>query len=64
MVYMDNKKTPITTYHEKVIGKTLYRVTCVHKGEIELNKAIEGLIIRKIIRDENTPSKTYDIQKT
>ena len=45
---------PVTTYHEKKIGKTLYRVTSVHKGEIELGKALEDLAIRKILRSENT----------
>jgi len=40
-----------TTYHERQIGKTLYRVTSVYKGEIELKKALEDLTIRKILRD-------------
>ena len=49
------KKTaePVTTYHEKTIGKTLYRVTSVYKGEIELAKALEDLTVRKILRQEN-----------
>lgn len=44
---------PVTTYYEKKIGKTHYRVTNIHKGEIELGKALEDLTIRKILRDEN-----------
>jgi len=44
----------ITTYHEKQIDKTLYRITNVYKGEIELKKALEDLTIRKILREENT----------
>ena len=43
----------VTTYHEKQIGKTLYRVTSVYKGEIELKKALEDLTVRKILREEN-----------
>lgn len=43
----------ITTYREKQIGKTLYRVTSVYKGEIELKKALEDLTVRKILREEN-----------
>ena len=45
---------PVTTYHEKKIGRTLYRVTSVYKGEFELGKALEDLTIRKILRAENT----------
>ena len=47
-------KKPVTTYYERKIGKTLYRVTNVYKGEIELGKALEDLTINKILRDENT----------
>ena len=43
----------ITTYNEKQIGKTLYRVTNVYKGEIELKKALENLTVRKILQTEN-----------
>jgi hypothetical protein len=49
----DTQAKPVTTYHEKKIGKTLYRVTSVYKGEIELAKALEDLTIRKILRSEN-----------
>ena len=45
---------PVTTYHEKKIGRTLYRVTSIYKGEFELGKALEDLTIRKILRAENT----------
>ena len=38
---------------EKQIGKTLYRVTSVYKGEIELKKALEGLAVRIILREQN-----------
>jgi hypothetical protein len=44
---------PLTTYKEKKIGNTLYRVTSIYKGEIDFKKAIEDLTIRKILRDEN-----------
>jgi len=49
------KKTaePVITYHEKKIGKTLYRVTSEYKGEFDLAKALEDLTIRKILRQEN-----------
>ena len=43
----------ITTYREKQIGKTLYRVTNIYKGEIELKKTLEDLTVRKIIHAEN-----------
>jgi len=44
---------PVTTYHEKKIGKNLYRITSVYLGKIELGKALEDLAIRKILRSEN-----------
>ena len=50
-----DKGTPdakaVTTYQEKQIGKTLYRVTSVYKGEIDFQKALEDLIVRKILRE-------------
>lgn len=48
------RKEPITTYHEQKIGKTLYRVTNIYKGEFELKKALEDLTVRKILREENS----------
>ena len=50
----DKLVKPVTTYHEKKIGRTLYRVTSGYKGEFELGKALEDLTIRKILRAENT----------
>ena len=48
---------PVTTYHEKKIGKTLYRVTSVYKGEIDLGKALEDLTVRKILAAENASAQ-------
>ena len=42
----------VTTYHEKKIGKNLYRVTSVYLGKVELAKALEDLTVRKILRQE------------
>ena len=47
-----------SSYHEIEIGKTLYRVTSLYKGEFELGKALEDLIIRKILSSENTFPRT------
>jgi len=52
-MHKKDKQKIVTTYHEKKIGKTLYRVTSVYKGEFELGKALEDLTVRKILRDEN-----------
>ena len=49
------RKAPVTTYHEKKIGKCLYRVTSVYKGEVELGKALEDLTVKKILSQENVP---------
>lgn len=46
-------REPVTTYHEKKIGNTLYRVTSVYKGEIDLGRALEDLTVKKILRGEN-----------
>ena len=51
----EKQAKPLTTYHEKKIGRTLYRVTSVYKGEIELGKALEDLTVRKILRNDNPP---------
>ena len=42
------------TYYEKKIGKTLFRVTNVYKGEIDLATALENLIVQKVLRHEDT----------
>ena len=44
---------PITTYHEEKIKGTLYRVTSVYQGKIDLAKALEDLTVRKILQREN-----------
>lgn len=40
-----------TTYQEVKIGKTLYRVTSIYKGEINLKDALEDLAIRRVARE-------------
>lgn len=47
---------PFTSYTEKKIGKTVYRVTNVHKGTIDLAKTLEGIIIRKVLTKSNCDS--------
>jgi|GEM_PF-6845343 len=42
---------PLTAYHEKAIGKTLFRVTTIYKGEIDFKKAIEDAVIKKIVNE-------------
>ena len=46
------EKPQLTAHHEKMINKTLYIVTSVYKGEIDFAKAMEDLIIRKILRED------------
>jgi len=43
----------LTTYHEKKIDRTLFRVTSVYTGKIEIKKALEDLIVRNILRNES-----------
>jgi len=40
-----------TTYREVKIGRTVFRVTSVFKGEKDLAKALEQLAIRKAMTD-------------
>jgi len=47
-----NPQEAVTTYHEKTIGKTLYRVTSVYKNDIDLSKTLEDLIVKKILQGE------------
>ena len=42
-----------TTYHEQKIGRTMYRITNTYKGEVDLAKAIEDLIVRRILRRDS-----------
>ena len=46
----------LTTYKEHKIGKNLYRITSIYKGEIDLAKALEDLTVRRILRHENSVS--------
>lgn len=46
----------VTTYHEKKIGKTLYRVTSVYLGKIDFQQAIEDYTVRKVLSAINDPN--------
>ena len=39
----------VTTYHERKIRKTVYRITSIHRGEIDLAEALEALIVKRIL---------------
>ena len=45
---MDQKITPMTSYKEVKIGKTIYRVTSFFSGEKELGKTLEQLAFRSL----------------
>jgi len=49
---MPNSESTIETYEEIQIGKTLYRVTGVFTGEIDLKTALEDLTVKKILQSE------------
>jgi len=57
----DSKAEPVTTYHEKKIDKTLYRITSVYLGRFELGKALDELIVKKILRVENKLNNSEDV---
>ena len=52
------ERKSVTTYHEEIIKGTLYRVTSVHTGKIDLAKALEELTVRKILQRENALTQT------
>jgi len=43
---------PLTTYYEKKIGRTIYRITTEYSGKIDFATALGELTVRKILRDE------------
>lgn len=55
-VNMDQRNTPITSYKEVKIGKTIYRVTSFFSGEKELGKTLEQLAVRRAMSEVSTPA--------
>ena len=47
-----NIAEPVATYHEKKVGKKLYRVTSLYQGKFDLARALEELIVSKILVNE------------
>ena len=45
---------PVVTYSKEKHGQILFRVTSVHKGEIDFAKTIEDLIVKKVLMHEST----------
>ena len=52
----DSERKIVRTYREVKIGKTLYRVTSVYLGKIDLQKAIEDYTVQKILTETNDSS--------
>ena len=46
-----SKEKVVSTYREVKIGKTLYRVTSVYLGKINLQKAIEDYTVQKVLAE-------------
>lgn len=44
----------VTTYHEVMVGNTLFRVTSVYRGQVELRDALENLTVSKALRHSET----------
>ena len=47
---MNTEKIKQEVYSEHKIGRTLYRVTSIFKGEVELVKALEDLTVKKVLQ--------------
>ena len=48
---MTEQNNAITTYKEKKIGNTIYRVTSIFTGEKDLGETLERLAIDRVICD-------------
>lgn len=48
---MEQLNTPMTSYKEVKIGKTVYRVTSFFSGEKDLGKTLEQLAIRRAMSE-------------
>jgi hypothetical protein len=62
---MSENNTNQTTYKEVKVGKTLYRVTSIFKGEIDLAKALEDLAVATALTQLQTSDdiKKFEILK-
>ncbi|MDR2559869.1 MAG: hypothetical protein LBC86_10090 [Oscillospiraceae bacterium] len=49
-VMMANTAKSQQTYHEVKFGRTLYRVTSFYSGEVNLDKALEDLTVKKVLQ--------------
>jgi len=47
---MNNKAKSQQSYQEVKVGRTLYRVTSIFKGEVDLGKALEDLTVKKVLQ--------------
>jgi hypothetical protein len=47
---MANTAKSQQTYHEVKFGRTLYRVTSFYSGEVNLDKALEDLTVKKVLQ--------------
>ena len=56
LIIEKNIAEPVATYHEKKVGKNLYRVTSLYQGKLDLAHALEDLIVNKILISEFSPS--------
>ena len=48
---MTKQTTPISSYKEVRIGKTIYRVTSFFSGEKDLGKTLEQLAVRRAMSE-------------
>ena len=47
---MNSEKTKREQYSEHKIGRTIYRVTNIFNGNIELKTALEDLTVKKVLQ--------------
>ena len=55
---MQSSESIFETYEEIQIGKTLYRITSVFTGEIDLKNALENLTVKCVLQSGEIYEKT------
>ena len=48
-----SKSQQSNSYRETKMGRTLFRITSEYKGDIDLTKTLEDLLVKKILAEEN-----------
>ena len=54
MIGKQNETAPTTTYRERKIGNTTFRITSVYLGEKDLKTTLEQLTVKRVLAELST----------